>query len=121
MALLTSKRYLHPKESSMDNMEKLTHPVELFDEELDLVANWLRRRCACQCPECFYSQRELERQQRRRWRRVHHPAIVIMQSFRARTGSGAAASDYRTHPRVRSGQDFKHVAPTGAIIGSITA
>jgi hypothetical protein len=22
----------------MDNMEKLTHPVELFDEELDLVA-----------------------------------------------------------------------------------
>jgi hypothetical protein len=22
----------------MDNMEKLTHPVELFDEDLDLVA-----------------------------------------------------------------------------------
>ena len=22
----------------MDNMEKLTHPIELFDEELDLVA-----------------------------------------------------------------------------------
>jgi hypothetical protein len=32
MAPLTSK------ESNMDNMEKLTHPVELFDEELDLVA-----------------------------------------------------------------------------------
>jgi hypothetical protein len=31
----------------MDNIEKLTHPVELFDEELDLVAAGGNQGCGC--------------------------------------------------------------------------
>jgi hypothetical protein len=33
----------------MDNMEKLTHPVELCGEELDLVAaGWSNQSCGCE-------------------------------------------------------------------------
>lgn len=31
----------------MDNMEKLTHPIELFDEELELVAAGGGGGCGC--------------------------------------------------------------------------
>jgi hypothetical protein len=39
---------LTTKESNMDNMEKLTHPIELSGEELDLVAAaGGSQRCGC--------------------------------------------------------------------------
>src|SRR5438105_13571150 len=37
-AVTAISRHLHRKETNMEKMDKLTHPIDLYDEELDLVA-----------------------------------------------------------------------------------